>query len=152
MSRKIALNPAVLKPFASVDPRMTDIVNSVTLSPEFVRLLNEIISNRRISAGAAQPITIAAGAITLSQNFSYFVLDTESAAASDDLDTINGGNVGDIIFIEAANAARTVVIKDGTGNIKTNGSVDLSLDNSDDLAMLFYTGTSWKADIWNVSA
>ena len=152
MSRKIAINPAVTRPLSTIDAEVKRIVEAINLSPEFVRLLNEIVSNRRISAGPAQPVTIATGAITLSQNFSYFVVDTEAAAASDDLDTISGGNVGDIIFIEAANAARTVVIRDGTGNIATNGGANLSLDNSDDIAMLFYTGTSWKADLWNISA
>lgn len=119
---------------------------------EMRRLFQEIVNNRRINTGTAQPRTIAAGVITLVANFSYFNVDTEIAAASDDLDTINGGSEGDLIFIKAANAARTVVIKDGTGNIKTNGGVDLSLDNSDDLIVLHFDGVSWKADLWNVSA
>ena len=117
-----------------------------------IRFLQDIVSNRRISTGTAQPLTIASGVITLIVNFSYFSVDTQAADASDDLDTINGGEEGDLVFIKATNAARTIVLKDGTGNILTNGGGDLSLDNSDDLAVLHFDGTNWKADVWNVSA
>lgn len=142
MSRKSSINAAIYNPITP-DGKFT---------PEMVRLLQDIVSNRRINTGVGQPITIASGVITIGANYSYFVIDTEAAAASDDLDTISGANEGDLIFIKAANAARTVVLKDGTGNIKTNGSADLSLDNSDDLAVLHFDGTSWKADLWNISA
>lgn len=142
MSRNISLNAAVFNPLTS-EGRFT---------PEMIRLFQEIVGNRRINTGVAQPITISGGIITLGANYSYFSVDTQAAAASDDLDTISNGNEGDLIFIKAANAARTVVLKDGTGNIKTNGGVDLSLDNSDDLVVLHFDATSWKADLWNVSA
>jgi hypothetical protein len=121
-------------------------------SPTFVRILFDIIQNRKINTGPAQPATIDDGAISISSNYSYYSVDTEAAAASDNLDTISNANEGDLIFIKAANASRTVVIKDGTGNIKTNGSVDLSLDNTEDLAILHYDGAAWKADLWNIGA
>lgn len=121
-------------------------------SPPFIRILLDIIQDRKINTGTAQPLTIAGGAIGISNSYSYYAVDTESAAASDDLDTISNGNEGDLIFIRAANAARTVVLKDGTGNILTNGSVDLSLDNTQDLALLHYDGSNWKTDIWNIGA
>ena len=142
MSRLISINAAQHNP----------VTPEGKFTPEMIRLFQEIVSNRRINTGVAQPMTIASGVITLGANFSYFVVDTQAAAASDDLDTISNGNEGDLIFIKAANAARTVVLKDGSGNIKTNGGADLSLDNSDDLAVLHFDGTSWKADLWNVSA
>lgn len=75
---------------------------------------------------------------------------TESAAASDNLDTISGGNEGDLIFIRAAHDARTVVIRDAQGNILTDGSADLSLDDTDDVAILHNDGTNWKCGLWNI--
>ena len=130
----------------------TVITENGRFTAEVIRLFQEITRNRRINTGTAQPFTIASGIVTIGTNYSYFSIDTQSAAASDDLDTISGGNEGDLIFIKATNAARTVVLKDGTGNIKTEGGVDLSLDNSDDLAILHHDGTFWKAQILNISA
>jgi len=88
-------------------------------------------------ATPSHALTIATGAVTATQ--SYAVIDTESAGASDDLDTINGGVSGAILYVSAANAARTVVIKDGTGNIQGPG--DCTLDNDQDIAQLLYNST-----------
>jgi hypothetical protein len=60
-------------------------------------------------------LTINTGAITISQGF--HTVDTESDAASDDLVTINGGTIGDVIVISAANDAREVKVG-RTGNIR----------------------------------
>jgi hypothetical protein len=139
---KAALNVALQNP----------VMQDGTFSAEFTRFLNELLTDRRLSTGPAQPRTIAGGVIQLIKGYSYYSVDTQSAAASDDLDTISNGNEGDLIFLKAANASRTVVVKDGTGNIKTNGGVDLSLDNTDDLVLLHFDGSFWKADLWNISA
>lgn len=84
-------------------------------------------------------LTIASGVITVTTAISYAVVDTEAAAGSDDLDTINGGVDGARLVIRAANDARTVVVKDGTGNIQCGG--DRSLDNTQDTIELIYDGT-----------
>lgn len=93
----------------------------------------------RLSIGAGSELTIASGAVTCTG--SYHTVDTESDGASDDLDTISGGVAGQILVIQANNAARTVVVKDGTGNIKCGG--DRTLDNSEDTMVLISDGTSW---------
>ena len=139
---KAALNAAIQQPVGT-DGRF---------SPEFTRFLNELLTDRRINTGPAQPRTIASGSIELINKYSYYNVDTEGAAASDNLDTISNGNEGDLIFIKAANSARTVVVRDNQGNILTNGSVDLSLNNTDDLVILHYNGTVWKADLWDIGA
>ena len=82
-------------------------------------------------------LTIATGAITATG--SYHRVDTEADAASDDLDTINGGVDGMILTLRAENDARTVVVKDGTGNIQIAG--DMTLDNVQDTITLRYDGT-----------
>lgn len=90
-------------------------------------------------------LTIASGVITVTRG--WHSVDTESDGASDDLDTINGGVDGMTLVIRADNAARTVVVKDGTGNIKGPG--DVTLDNSEDTCTLIYDGTN---SVWLVTA
>lgn len=85
--------------------------------------------------------TIAAGEITVTNNNTSFSVDTEAGAATDDLTTINGGYFGQVISFRAADFARTVVVKDGIGNLRLSG--DMTLDSADDsiTLMLAYTGT-----------
>lgn len=88
--------------------------------------------------------TIAGGIISLAggAGSSYLEVDTQGGAASDDLDTINGGTKGDILIITAANDARTVVCKDSTGNLHLAGA-DFSADSVDDTLMVIHNGTNW---------
>lgn len=82
--------------------------------------------------------TIAAGVIS-AQAASNIKVDTQSSAATDDLDTITGRDYG-LLILHAASSARTVVVKHGTGNIRLDGSTDFSLDNEEDMILLFYKG------------
>lgn len=91
---------------------------------------------------AAAVLTIATGAITIIAG--YNTVDTEAAAASDDLDTINGGRGGDIYVFSPANAARTVVAKHGTGNLNLSGGADFTMDEDDDFLMLLLVGATWQ--------
>jgi hypothetical protein len=90
-------------------------------------------------AASVPSTTIAAGVITVVNPVDVAV-DTEAAAASDDLDTINGTVAGQIIIIRAVDSARTIVLKDGTGNMKLAG--DITLDNHEDRAVLRSNGTT----------
>jgi len=81
--------------------------------------------------------TIVAGEIVISnyEPNDLITVDTEGAAASDNLDTIHGGHDGQIIILQAANSAHTIVIRDnavGGGNIITAGAASFSLDNTKD--------------------
>lgn len=87
----------------------------------------------------ATELTIASGVVTATQ--SYHVIDTEADAGSDELNTINGGSAGQIIIIRAEDSFRTVVCKDGTGNLQLEG--DMSLDHTSDTLMLIYSGMYW---------
>ena len=89
----------------------------------------------RFSHPKQAELTIASGAITVTGN--YHDVDTEADAASDDLDTINGGVDGAILVLRANNDARTVVVKDSTGNIELAGG-DMSLDNTQDTITLIF--------------
>lgn len=88
-------------------------------------------------------LTISSGAVTITG--ANHTIDTESDAASDDLDTINGAVDGAVLVLRAANAARTVVIKHNTGNIVTPDGEDITLDETRKTVVLQYDAelTSW---------
>jgi hypothetical protein len=94
----------------------------------------------------AAELTIASGVITVTQN--YHKVDTESDASSDDLDTITvGTNVaaGFILHLRVESAARTVVIKNGTGGSDNlDIGSDVTLDESYKTYSLVYDGSNWR--------
>jgi hypothetical protein len=96
-----------------------------------------------VAFGAGSGLTISSGAVTATH--SYHTIDTESDAIQDDLDTIIGGSVaGEILVIRAANSARTVIAKDGTGNLVLERNLgDFNMDNADDTLTLIYDGSNW---------
>jgi hypothetical protein len=97
-----------------------------------------ILALGRSREGTTQ--TIAAGVIDFVE--SYMLVDTESAAASDDLDTVLADGpieAGTILVLQAANDARTIVVKHGTGNLFLAGGADFSLDNLSDTIELVYS-------------
>ena len=81
-------------------------------------------------------LTIASGAITVTQSF--HVVDTEADAASDTLDTINGGVDGMILVLMTVANTRDVIIGSG-GNINTAGA--FTLDSNADTITLMYSDT-----------
>ena len=88
-------------------------------------------------------LTIASGEITVVN--SHHKIDTESDASTDDLVTINGGVGGQILLIQPANTARTIVAKDGTGNLRLNG--DFTMDSSTDSLLLMNVTASYWMEI-----
>jgi hypothetical protein len=86
-----------------------------------------IVNGDDVARGAA---TIASGAITRTAR--RMRIDTEAAAASDDLDTINGGIDGQVIILYTTSSSRDVTIKHNTGNIHCNGVADKTLGNRSD--------------------
>lgn len=90
-------------------------------------------------------LTISSGVITITGN--YHKLETQSSAASDDLDTINGGAAGGFVRLVTVNDSRDVVIKHGTGNIYCAGDKDITLSTSYQFCDLQYdsTNTRWIA-------
>ena len=91
------------------------------------------------SWGAIQNVTISGGVLTLTGAGRYAV-ETESGAASDDVDTINGLNDGDEIILSAQDGSHTVVLKNGTGNLSIK--VDTSLNDTVDRVRLMKDGTT----------
>lgn len=93
-------------------------------------------------------LTIATGAITAT-GYSQFLVETEAAAASDDLDTINGGIDGKEIILRTVADARDVVLKHNTGNIYNPALQNITLGKTQDLAKLRYDASLTK---WVVMA
>lgn len=101
-----------------------------------------VLKDDRIVLKDATELTIASGAITVTQ--AYHSVDTESDAASDDLDTITAAvGVGEIIVLVANNTARTVVVKHNTGNIKLADAADFSLDDTEKSITLLKQASNW---------
>ena len=113
---------------------INDGVDIVCLNPSSLPLLS----------GSATALTIASGVVTLTNNSSSYVLDTEGAAATDDLDTINGGQDGQIVILNSVNAARNVVIKHNIGNIFNPYTTNITLDLTTDIVQLRYSSTAAK--------
>ncbi len=84
----------------------------------------------------AGELTISSGEVTATG--SNHNIDTESDAASDDLDTINGGRDGALLIVRATHADRTVTIKHNTGNILTQDDNDIALDDTSKAIVLHY--------------
>lgn len=95
-----------------------------------------------IISGVIYPFPTAGSAL-YTMMAAHLIVDTQSAAATDDLDSIDstGLTAGRVVVLRAANTARTVVVKDGTGNLRLNG--DCSLDDDEQTITLIYNGTNW---------
>ncbi len=90
--------------------------------------------------GAPATVEIAGGAIAVTR--SHHLLDTEGLAATDDLDTITGGHVGDLLILRAVSTSRKPTIKDNIGNIRCGG--DFTLGNSSAIIVLVLEDNGWK--------
>lgn len=95
-----------------------------------------------VAQDAPTELTIASGAVTLTQGFHR--IDTEANAASDDLDTLAGGVTNALYLLRPENDARTIVIKSGAGNIRTLNGVSITLDDIFKGVLLWYDGTTYN--------
>ena len=95
-------------------------------------------------AMAGSALTISGGIVTVDPDAGegYYTVDTEASAAQDDLDTINGGETGDIIVLHGANSLRQVRLT-SSGNIETPAGLPLVLHNRS-MAILRWDGADWE--------
>ncbi|GJQ37319.1 MAG: hypothetical protein JETCAE01_33290 [Anaerolineaceae bacterium] len=77
-----------------------------------------------INMGTGSTLTISGGKITVTESFHR--IDTEGGAATDDLDTINGGSTGDFLILASVANARDPTLKDSAGNLRLNGDCTLT--------------------------
>ena len=129
----------------SIPPSREQINGGGLITPSWGRWVNLIYSSVKdllnyLKLKNGGNIGIVSGIVTITS--SYHTIDTESLAATDNLDTINGGIDGLRIVVRANNSARTVVLKNGTGNLVL--PADLSLDNATDTAEFIYDASFSK--------
>jgi hypothetical protein len=113
------------------------------------RLARSLSGTGNLDFATSTALTIATGSVTPTQN--WHTVDTESAAASDDLDTIVATNATDgfMLFLRQSNNARDVTIKHNTGNIYCPGGVDIVLTDTTQVVAFIYDGTlsKWLAAV-----
>ena len=102
-------------------------------------LTAERVQVTRLKYISGGELTISGGAITITS--SKHTVDTQGEAATDDLVTINGGIDGQQLIITTENSSRTVVVKDGTGNLRLDG--DFTMDHTQDVLVLLYSQPNW---------
>lgn len=105
-----------------------DGVDVVVLNPNSLPILS----------GTSTALTISAGVVTLTNNSSSYIIDTEGSTASDDLDTINSGQNGQIIFLQLQNAARIINVRNAVGNIKIETGATITLNSTSQVLILRY--------------
>lgn len=98
-----------------------------------------LASNDWTIGTTAHQLTIATGVVTATMDWHY--LETEAGAATDDLDTINGGYDGQILTLRPLNAAHVVTVKDSTGNLRMQN--DFTLDNPQDSITFRWVNDAW---------
>jgi len=86
---------------------------------------------------------IASGIATVTNGVVLLTVDTEGAAASDDLTDITGGTTGQILVLRTTTAARVVTVKDTTAINLPGG--DFVMNSTSDTCTLIYTGSRWAA-------
>lgn len=94
----------------------------------------------------AKTLTIASGSVTPSMN--HHIIETEGAAATDDLTTIATTNLpeGHVLRIRMATAGHVVVVKHasgGAGKVYLASDVDFTLDAVDKYLDVVREGTDW---------
>jgi hypothetical protein len=87
--------------------------------------------------------TLASDAITISNSAKTIRVGAEGAAASDNLATINGGYIGQTIFIRAVSSAQVITVQNNVGNIDLSGTTTFVINSANDVLQLVWNGTSW---------
>ena len=112
------------------------IINANLLGVNFVEVANDWDSFQ-------QTFTIAAGIITVpaAPGIMRIKVDTEAAAATDDLTQINGGSLGQIIALSTTSSARDVVLVN-SALLVCPGAVNLSLLSAATVVLLIKTSAA----------
>lgn len=104
----------------------------------------------QIPASAEVQLTISSGTVTpATRDQGSIKVETEAAAASDDLANIAQTNVGEgsLLLLRAHDAAHTVVVKHaagGAGQIYLQYNADFSLTDTDMWLLLKRVGSNWE--------
>jgi len=90
---------------------------------EILKMIKAIDSLDDITAPGSTELTISSGSIAVSgiKSIRYLIVDTEDNAASDELSSITGAGVGEIIILSSASDSRIVTVKNSSNlNLQAN--------------------------------
>ena len=88
-------------------------------------------------------LTISSGTITVGDGSHYSVLN-EAAAATDNLDTINGSTMrGQLLLLWAGNAGQVPTLRHGIGNLRLLNGRDYALVGTNKPVVLVTNGSYW---------
>jgi hypothetical protein len=97
-----------------------------------------------LSKSATRIVAVASGEVTISQSeFNYLLaVDTEGGAATDDLDTINGGYENQILTVlgNTTTSTRDVTLKSGTGNLILAQDYRINTNLNSRITLLYQNG------------
>lgn len=114
--------------------------SAVLSSPARIEPNNKSLTVTGFLRFSKQLLVISSNTIEATRSFHR--VDTEGAAASDQIDTINGGVNGYVLFLMQEDPARTVTLKNGTGNLDIGA--DIVLNSLSKVAMLFFQDSFWR--------
>ena len=137
---KVYLDASTPGALTDIKPAKAQMIG-VVLSATSIFLWIEEVYDSELRFSSSTELTVAAGVVTKTQP--WHTIDTQDDDPSDEVDTINGGVDGYFLIVRAENAARTIVLKDGTGNLELGGT-DITLDDTGFMVMLLYDGTLSK--------
>lgn len=106
---------------------------------------NVTIEGKVITPSSTE-LTISGGSIT--PIGVVHTVDTESDAATDNLDTIAGGSDGQLLFLSAASGSRVTTLTT-SGNIAIDGASTIALSNTSIIVMLVYRAALSKWAVIN---
>lgn len=122
--------------------------NASRTNAEMKQFLEDVlaISKELPGGNTTSTLTIASGSITPTTG--VHLVDTEAAAATDDLTNIVQTNHPDgrLLVLMSVSSARNVVVKNaagGTGQILTATGADFTLDDASSALILRRSGTNW---------
>jgi hypothetical protein len=133
----------VLNKLRGLDRRIKhiELIEKRIISPDLESRLDQSLDDDgNLRIGSPDTLIISNNAITITQN--QHRVDTEGGAATDYLDTINGGEDGFILVLRSLNGARDTTLRDGQDNIRLAG--DFTLNSINDTIMLLKTGSYWR--------
>lgn len=87
-------------------------------------------------------VSLVSDTLTMAHGGDMLVqIDTEAAAATDNLITISGGSNGQVVTLTQASSARDITVVDNTGNLRLAGN--FTMDNVQDTLTLIKYGSNW---------
>lgn len=101
------------------------------------RLAVSLAADGDLTLTGSTVLTISSGEITATNNLHR--VETESGAASDNLDTITAAADGYVLVLSCTNSAHAVVIRHNVGNILTVGGKNVTMAADGDMVLLIYS-------------